>query len=171
MALRSRGLVVRSLLIVVVPVVLAVVLLAVQEGWRRRPEAGPSAAPVLGQAEKLERKSRAVLRQLNQKLRVARAVRAGRLTLLEGAALFRALDEGSPWFNPERFRLIYPGDSDEERHCRMVIRFAYSYFPEDAPPSEEARLRLRELSEHLRRGPLRLPDVEPLRAFLDAVPD
>jgi hypothetical protein len=155
------------------PVLLAVVVVAMQDGRRRSLEAGRKNSTVMEQPAELERKGRAVMRRLERKERLAQAVLEGRLTLLEAAALFRTLDEGPPGFNWEQFRRSHAGDSDEERHCREVIKCVCPYPPEEAPRCrEEARRRLgADLAEHLDHGTLRLPEVDALLGFLDDGPD
>jgi hypothetical protein len=84
---------------------------------------------------------------------IAAEVRAGRLTLLEGAAGFRAIDGIKA-----RYALVVPGsvpgESDEERLCRQVILYVVSLVE-----GEEVVGRLeRELREQLRQqGKLQLP--------------
>src|SRR5438270_11618380 len=55
--------------------------------------------------EELERDSKAVIARLARKQRVTDEVIAGRLGLLEAAALFRALNQGPPRFHWQMFRL------------------------------------------------------------------
>ncbi len=88
---------------------------------------------------------------------VADEVRAGRLGLLDGAARLRDIQSTSPYFAWQQFREFYPGDSDDERFCHLLIRLVT---PLPAPPDHTdpvvARLNA-ELAEHLKRGPIRLP--------------
>jgi hypothetical protein len=103
---------------------------------------------------------RAVTDRIVRKQALAEEIIEGRMTLLEAAARFRALDEAPPRFHWEQFRRGYPGAGDEERHCREAIGFvrtwleARGYEPGSVVPRLEA-----ELQEHLDRGDLRLPAV------------
>jgi hypothetical protein len=82
----------------------------------------------------------------------------GRLTLLRAAARFRDLNARPPMFNWRAFRKIYPGDSDDERHCRQVIHFVRqgAQLRPGADPAVADRLEA-ELGDLLERGDLRLP--------------
>src|SRR5262249_8804642 len=90
----------------------------------RRPQraglAQEGAGPATDHEQERER-SGALLARGDQRDQTIRELLAGRLTLLEAAARFRALDRAPPAFDWEVFRSAYPGDSDEERHCRKVI--------------------------------------------------
>jgi hypothetical protein len=83
------------------------------------------------------------------------------MTLPEAAARCLAANRQEPRFNWAGFRSFYPGDSDEERHCRYVIDEAASLLGlEDPREAAAVRARLeRELGAMLRRGPLELPEV------------
>jgi hypothetical protein len=118
----------------------------------------------------LEQKLQAILCRNKRKHRLAEAVLAGRVTLLDGAAYFRALDHQPPEFNWSHFRDRWPGDSDDERHCHEVIHWVYlALLNSDRCQAEAVRARLStELSDHLRRGPLRLRGVSELPVFLDS---
>jgi hypothetical protein len=58
---------------------------------------------------------------LLRKYEVTIALADGRLSLAEAAGRFRLLDQDLPGFSWERFRTIYPGASDAERHGREAI--------------------------------------------------
>jgi hypothetical protein len=75
-----------------------------------------------------------------------------------------ALDSTGPPFSWQQFREAFGGNSDEERHCREVIGFVRSALEVQHCPTaqEQAQRREAELRQHLRRRPLRLPEVEPL---------
>jgi hypothetical protein len=93
-----------------------------------------------------------------EKYALAGEVIEGRLSLLRAAARFRDLSARPPAFNWEDFRRTYPGDSDDERHCREVIKFVRQgvQLRPGADPAVADRLEaeLRGLLEH---GDLRLP--------------
>jgi hypothetical protein len=127
----------------------------------------------LAEAWRLEARSWAYVRRLERKERVTRALLAGRLSLLEAAAYFRALNHGSPEFYWEGFRTRIPGATDDERHCNSVIDSAcLSVSRRDRARAEEVDRRLRaELAEHLRRGPLCLPELPWPLDCLDGDPD
>jgi hypothetical protein len=93
-----------------------------------------------------------------QKDRLAAEVIDGRLSLSEAAARFLALDEGDPEFNWTAFRLYVPGRSDEERHCRQVIRYVERQLEgrTDVDPGLAERLEA-ELQDLLNRGGPDLP--------------
>jgi hypothetical protein len=117
----------------------------------------------------MEQKLRAIVCRNKRKHRLALAVLAGRVTLLDGAAYFRALDHQPPVFNWSHFRDRWPGDSDDERHCHEVIHWVYLALSDEDPcQAEVMRARLRaELSERVCRGPLRLREISELPAFVD----
>lgn len=99
---------------------------------------------------------RALLR-FAQKERLAAEVIDGRLSLPEAAARFLALDEEDPEFNWTAFRLYVPGRSDDERHCRQVIRYVEGRLQgrTDVDPGLAERLGA-ELQDRLDRGGLAL---------------
>jgi hypothetical protein len=116
--------------------------------------------PEAQRTRELEQLREVLVRRTYRRHRVASSLLAGRLSLLEAAGYFRALAQGPPAFDWERFRERWPSASDAERHCHEVIGYVCS--EEDV----ETRARLRaELAEHLRRGPLRLP--QPARPLED----
>jgi hypothetical protein len=151
---------VKAVLFLVTSVLLGSLLLTV--GGKRR---GMMADPVKRhqkRGEELQQKIRAVTDRLNRKETVVKALLAGRLTLLEAAARFRALNEAPPEYNWDAFRLTMPGDSDDERHCHEVISFAFHALRRTDPHrADELHESLRaELRQHLGRGPLRLPEIK-----------
>ncbi len=122
------------------------------------------------EARALEQTRRELVLRNRRKDRVARTLLAGRLSLLEAAAYYRALDLGPPALDWQRFRSWWPGGSDAERHCHEVIEWAYPRACLEGDVHGRAlRDRLSaELAEHLRRGPLRLPEpATPLEALDD----
>jgi hypothetical protein len=159
----------KSLLFVAVPALLAGVVLATEKTWRKGAAADQDGAALVRQGEEMDRQMSAVIRRLERKDRLVRALLGGRLTLLEAAALFRALNQAAPAFYWGEYRKRHVAESDEERHCREVINCVYIHLrPKDPAKAKEVPAGLgRELAEHLSAGPLRLPDVEPLLSFLD----
>jgi hypothetical protein len=100
-----------------------------------------------------------VRRRTEARKALVRDLGAGRLTLLETAARFRDLDRSAPDFQWDVFRRGYPGDSDDERHCREVIRQLWAFEPLGPAPTRELARRLEgELADYLARGTLRLPE-------------
>lgn len=154
----------RLLLLVVCGLLVAATLLAL---GRRLGSPGriwqDSDGPDERRARALEQQRAAVVRRTNRKAQVTRAVVAGRLSLLEAAACFRALELEPPAFDWALFRAAWPGDSDPERHCHEVLKYVRSAGGENACDLLRA-----ELAEHLRRGTLHLP---PPGKFLEALDD
>jgi hypothetical protein len=88
---------------------------------------------------------------------VAREVAVGRLSLVEGAARFRALCLETPAFDPERFRRHHAGNSEEECYCRALIAWVRGILADDpaqAQAQEEASRLEAELRDLLHQGPL-----------------
>jgi hypothetical protein len=130
---------------------LLLVLLLRRDGAADR---GAEAEPVAGQDDRIEREVAACDRRSEARRRIALDLAAGRLTLLEAAEHFRDLNEAYPGFSWIQFRDHFPGSSDDERHCRQVIKFVAL----ESPPGQAAapgRLEA-ELRGHLRRGTLKL---------------
>jgi hypothetical protein len=162
MTILVRTSVLKALLLLGGGVVLATVALLAREATRK-----PAPDTIEGQmrlSDELDEKARGVVRRLYRKERVLQMHLAGRLTLLEAAAHFRNLDQQGPLFRWEQFREQFDGNSDDERHCREVIAFVRAALNATCCPTTQEKVqRLEaELRQHLRRGPLRLPDVEPL---------
>jgi hypothetical protein len=89
------------------------------------------------------------------KARVAQALLDERLTLVQAAARFRDINRSradSPW---EQFRARFPGDSDDERHCRQAADALRGFGAESVA---RARTLEAELQAHLDGGTLRLPE-------------
>jgi hypothetical protein len=56
--------------------------------------------------------------------------------------------------------MLYPGDSDDERHCREVIGHVTARVEDQGEQGREQILRLEaELRQHLAYGTLRLPET------------
>jgi hypothetical protein len=127
------------------------------------------ASPEEARQAALEQKFQGITQRARRKQRVAEEVLAGRLTLLEAAALFRALDHGPPEFHWGRFRASWPGKNDDERHCQEAIHWVYLALRDTNPGNAEAlRQDLNtQLSEHQRLGPLRLCRISELPPWID----
>jgi hypothetical protein len=69
----------------------------------------------------LTAQTQALSSHLLAKYNVTTDLANGRLSLAEAAGRFRQLDQECPGFSWERFRTIYPGATDGERHGREVI--------------------------------------------------
>jgi hypothetical protein len=94
-------------------------------------------------------------RRILAKHEVRAALVRGDITLRQTAARFAELDRGRSPFSREQPRQLYPGSTDEERYCRMIV----THFRELAStcPGLSAALprlenELRELSRR-ERGP------------------
>jgi hypothetical protein len=154
----------RGWLLVLAVAVLVSALVLIRGAGRR----GGSADPPEGSAEYEQRRgeeplvqTRASIARIEHRKDLIRELLAGRLTLLETAAHFRALDRSNPSFNWDAFRRGNAGDTDEERHCREVIGWVETDLERTDPCLALATCnRLEgELQEHLRLGTLRLPRV------------
>jgi hypothetical protein len=112
----------------------------------------------------LEQQSRTIVQRLEAKEEVVRRLLAGRLTLLEAAALFGHLNE-EPAAWPFQDNLRWPGASREEKLCRQVLDWAIPLAREEGGRAVEAADRLEaELAALLARGGvIRLPGDEPAR--------
>src|SRR5262249_14296877 len=95
---------------------------------------------------------------LEAKCRGGEDLREHRLTLPEAAARFRELGCAGLERELELFRLVYPGKTDEERWCRQVIRFLRGTDPDQPELASLADQFEAELTEHLAKGSLHLPD-------------
>jgi hypothetical protein len=83
---------------------------------------------LLGAAERerfrgddLVARDRYFLDNVEGKQRVTQEVLNNRMTLREAAARFQALNAACPEYDWDEFRRIFPGKTDEERHCRQVL--------------------------------------------------
>jgi hypothetical protein len=151
----------RSLLLAGAGLVLAALVLGAREtGTKTRQR---SIEQQTRPSDEVDEKTRGVILRLRRKQRLTWMCLAGRLTLLETAAHFSALNDASPEFNWTKFREGTVGDSDEERLCREVIERVRSALASQGPTADRKKVeRLEaELREHLRHGPPRLPHVEP----------
>jgi hypothetical protein len=122
------------------------------------PPAADSEQAVEAEGRRLDALSKGVVRRATTKEAVVQDLIDGRLGLLEAAARFRDLNERLPAFPWGEFRQVYPGGSDDERHCRQVIAFVLANV-RSRPEGDAAvvgRLEA-ELQGRLDRGDLRLP--------------
>jgi hypothetical protein len=88
-------------------------------------------------------------------------VRDGKLCLLEAGARFRAIDAQNPHFQRQIFRRTYPGRSDVERYCHVVINTVRVYYLEEPDQAEEVCQRLEtELVEMILSGALLQAELE-----------
>jgi hypothetical protein len=147
---------------------LGVSLLNALHGWILVAEqAGCPTPPVIGRLllrDALDRRA-AVLTELDAARgrqrgaqELATAVAQDRLTLYEGAARLRELYRGAPdclWQGVER---RFPGASEEERLCRLLLGEIRSVEGPEREQAQAAAPRLEaELEDRLRRGTLSLP--------------
>jgi hypothetical protein len=113
-------------------------------------------------AAELDRQSEETLRRLVAREDAVRAVQGGRLTLWQAAARFRDLDATAPASARRVAARRFPGISEDERCCRLVI--AWLAAAEEKQPGGGTGLARRltaELEGALRSGPLSLPDPAP----------
>jgi hypothetical protein len=145
-------------------VVLAVVA-AGYSGYRASLDlaAGPGRAAADGPApDDYDVAMAALVRSEEGKAAAVEEVAAGRLSLVEAAARFRALEAGRPrnrYCRPAHE--LYPGDSEGERLCREVIAHVEARLaPQGRARARQFAARLEaELGELLARdGTVRLPD-------------
>jgi hypothetical protein len=118
-------------------------------------------------ASKLAARDEQTLRRIAVKETIIEDLLAKRITLLEAAAEFRALNAGKHAYTMV-LRSVYPDMSDEERVCRNVIGYVESY----ADGDEDGRATIHRLQEDLQRlkasGSIHLPGPA---IDLDAVTD
>jgi hypothetical protein len=139
----------------------AVVVAALLATDKRLERAGPAGAGEAQRGAEMEQETRGVIDRATRKRIVVEALIAGRLTLVQAAGRFRALNRATPPFFWQQFREAYPGGSDEERHCREVIAWVEIEL-EDADPCLALSLRralLGELERRLKRGKPPLPEA------------
>jgi hypothetical protein len=104
----------------------------------------------------------------NRKKRAAVAeLLARQLTLPEAAALFREIDRQPPKDSTRAGEVTFPGLSEAERYCRLVISYAEVVLEEQSPQrkaGEVARLEAELNALRDRDGEIRLPDPDTVRA-------
>jgi hypothetical protein len=161
---------IRPLLLVGVAVLVGALALLARSSWKGGDlPGGQNISSAEALRAELEQNLQDAMRRSQRKQRVTDRVLAGRLTLLEAAALFRALDHDATGFNWDVFSYTWPGNSDDERHCHEVIAWVYETLRyADLCKAEASRQDLtRQLSKHLRRGPLRLGPISELPPWID----
>ena len=95
---------------------------------------GPMSTSKLLQAgEELDRRRQLVLAQTVVLAGIKRDLIASRLTLAHAAERVRELDQHNAPSIIEQFRPISPGNSQEERTCRWLIRAVKTDLAADAP--------------------------------------
>jgi hypothetical protein len=114
-------------------------------------------ARLLQETARRERDLEALIRLVHVrgegKDQVAREVAAGQLSLVEGAARFRALCQDSPGFTLKMLRFSFPGNSEEESYCRALIDRAQRILADHPAQAQAAAWRLEaELQKLLRKG-------------------
>jgi hypothetical protein len=108
--------------------------------------------------ERIEERIRAAQHRQAAKDRGVEDALAGRLTLLEAAAVHRDLDADLRPGQRDAWRLRAEGDTDDERSCRDVLAHA-RILTEGRPGGEAAVTPLRrQLEEALTAGDVRLPN-------------
>ena len=99
-----------------------------------------------------------ILARIEAKQQVAEAVCAGRETLMEAAAAFKAMDASGTPRRPASLQCAYPGASQDEAYCRMVINWVRDNGPQDANERLVRRLE-EELAARLESGTFHLPET------------
>lgn len=92
--------------------------------------------------EDLVIRDRAFVENIEGKKRVIKATLEGRLTLHEAAAQFQNLNLLCPEYDWQNFRRLFPGRTDEERHCRQVLACLKQEAGDHSPPAYELVARL-----------------------------
>jgi hypothetical protein len=156
----------RGGLLVIAAVLLAGGLLLSVLQRRNAESGGPAKGTVAHEhrrAESLEQQMQAALARVSKRKDIVRQLLAGQVTLVAAARSFRALDLEAESFSWEAFRRTYPGDTDEERHCREVIDWVAGELKEADPCWALSVLCQveRELEEALRRGAFRPTSAPP----------
>jgi anaerobic glycerol-3-phosphate dehydrogenase len=109
----------------------------------------------------LELQRQAVLQRLRMRMRVVRELAVGKMNLLEAAAWFRDLNKTLPEAGRKAQEVCLPAASTEERCCRQVISWLRNHVEDgnNSVPAASPDCLERQLEEHLRCGPLRLPVI------------
>jgi hypothetical protein len=129
--------------------------------WWTLPQLARVVRQAEAESEDLDRRGAAVLARINARQEVVRDLCDGRLTLLEAAARFRALNATAGATARRAAQDIYPGASEGERICRQVIGHVRTHLEEQSPGRGETVTRA--LEEELRArleadGTVRLPE-------------
>src|SRR2546430_9844007 len=90
------------------------VLAGLHDSARRLDATEGSLEAELRRSQELDERQRQILARLSRKEQVTRDAVAGRMTLLEAAAHFRALDQAAPALPPGLLRRTHGGQTDEE---------------------------------------------------------
>jgi hypothetical protein len=124
------------------------------------PEAWAQLVEEAERSQDLEDARAAVEGRVQAKAAIAEDLVAGRLTLLQAAARFRDLNSRPPRFHWDRFRLAYPGTTDDERHCYEVLAAAQAFAGslKRRPPNPLLDRLEQELRQHLQNGTVQLGD-------------
>jgi hypothetical protein len=128
-----------------------------QAAVEENPAGGPDLAREARRAERLARLRRIIMWTIGQRSALVSDLLAGRSTLIETAAGFRAVNAVKEK-HTGRISLPFPGRSEDEQLCRQVIVYVGEWL-RDEPDRDAAVAGLeKELREHLRRyGTVRLP--------------
>jgi len=81
--------------------------------------------------DELARRCLAAGHRIESRLRTAHDVIEGRLTLLQAAEHYRDVSESAADFDWEDFRGKTSAASDDERYCRLVIKFVKSVLEQE----------------------------------------
>jgi hypothetical protein len=87
-------------------------------------------------------RDRALIENFEGKEHVMKEVMEGRLTLHEAAAQFQMLNLMCSEYNWNVFRRLYPGQTDEQRHCRQVLAFLWIKANQGSGPAYDVAVRL-----------------------------
>jgi hypothetical protein len=107
-------------------------------------------------AAELEKEDDVVMRRIAAKEGIIDDLIGGRISLMEAAAQFRALNAGRRDYL-EVIRSTYPGRTDDERICRNVIGFVESYVKSDEDGCHLVYRLNAELRQLVDGGRLKLP--------------
>jgi hypothetical protein len=122
---------------------------------------GRQMAEEIRRGEQLDAAGPIIMHGLERKSEIARELIAGRLTLFEAAARFKAVNAARPANLPPILD-PYPGATYEERLCRQVIVFADTELEGSYDRAEFVARLEADLQEHLdRHGTVVLPEVPP----------
>jgi hypothetical protein len=133
--------------VIVLLCALAVVLPRTE--WARDPNSPGNLCTGPNEEQDAHAKLKGIQRRIAAKELIVRSLIDGQITLFEAAALFGDLNQGYPEL---RF-LDAPGDSEEEKLCRQVIRWVeeMQQAPERAGRDTSARLE-EELRRHMQQN-------------------
>jgi hypothetical protein len=138
------------------------------EGVREDAGAEPDPLENWQRSQRLTRLQQVILWAVDQREALTSDLIAGRLTLLETAAGFRAINAVKvKYFKP--YPLSFPGKTEEEQLCRQVIAYTEQHLGDDKPGRAAVLARLeRELREYLEcQDTVCLPEPPPLRPPLE----